>query len=105
MSPPIPAYSTAALFRDPWDKGIRLGLGPYVFQNADRVAPTMFRWGLHLEWQFSERWFLSARHWSTAGSGGYGCFPRDYNRPDDPVFCGDWNTGQDSWFRIGRVIR
>jgi hypothetical protein len=88
-------------FTDPWDKGLRLGVGPYWFQNPDRVAPTSFRWGLLIEWQFSDSWSLSARHWSTAGSGREGCFYRDYEDPSSGEVCNDWNTGQDSWLRIG----
>lgn len=88
------------MWRDPWGWNLKIGMGPYWFQNEDRVAPTHFRWGLHAEWQFRHHWGISLRHWSTAGSGGVGCFHTDYDDPETPVVCNDWNTGQDSWLRL-----
>jgi hypothetical protein len=75
----------------------RFGIGPYYFQNADRVVTTNFRIGLHLEYQLTPRFSIHARHFSNAGSG------------DEKTFCmvdgscrtHNWNTGQDSLLRLG----
>jgi hypothetical protein len=98
-------FGAELLFKDPWDKGIKLGIGPYLFQNPDRIAMSRFRWSLHVEWRVSERWGLSARHFSTGGTSPYGC---QYRRHDDPSWgevCNDWNTGQDSWLRFVWYMR
>jgi hypothetical protein len=88
------------LITSPWTDRLRLGLGPYYFQNADRVGTTNFRMGLSVEWRLNSRWGLRARHFSNAGSGPVLCI----DRPVWGEICNDWNTGQDSWFRIVRYF-
>ena len=65
----------------PWTDKLRLGLGPYYFQNTNRITATHFNFGLSLEYRLNRRFGFKARHFSNAGSG-------------SP------NKGQDSWFRL-----
>lgn len=106
------------VFKTPVD-GLRFGVGPYIFQNPDRVAPTRFRVGVHFEYRFQfwgKHLGISGRHFSTAGSGPIGKLCRregfyetdqgffvDRNDPNPPGYnckTNDWNTGQDSWLRL-----
>lgn len=83
------------LVTSPWTDKLRLGIGPYYFQNRDRVGTTNFRMGLDIEYRFNRRLGMRVRHFSNAGSGheiticreAFGCSTND------------WNTGQDSWLR------
>lgn len=88
-------FGAELLMSSPWTDKLKLGLGPYYFQNVDRVATTHFRMGLSLEYRFTERFGIRARHFSNAGSG------------QDVEICNDhyciennWNAGQDSWLRL-----
>lgn len=87
---------TELLITSPWTDKLRLGLGPYYFQNADRVGTTNFRMGLSVEYRFNRRFGFRARHFSTAGSGP----DIEICRPDFGCLTNDWNTGQDSWARL-----
>lgn len=80
---------------DPWSRRFNLGLGPYLFQNADRIGTSRFRMGLSLGWRINNRLGLEARHYSLAGSGPEITACNDFGQ----CFTNDWNTGQDSWLR------
>jgi len=82
--------------KDPWWGKVRIGIGPYVFQNADRVVTSKFRMGISVEWRIMDRLGLKARHFSNAGSG----TELEICRRDGRCFTNDWNTGQDSWARL-----
>jgi len=84
------------LIKSPWTDKLRLGLGPYYFQNPDRVGTTNFRMGLSLEYRFNRRFGFRARHFSNAGSGP----DLEICRPQWGCQTNDWNTGQDSWARL-----
>ena len=109
-------FGAEVVFKYPNSDNLRLGFGPYIFQNPDRVAPTRLRVGVHLEYRFNKHFGISARHWSTAGSSPRTTICRDEARfdsdpgfilePGHPRYAGlncktnDWNTGQDSWLRL-----
>jgi len=87
------------------DESVRLSLGPYVFQNPDRISPTYLRAGVSLEWQITDRIGLRARHWSNAGTARVTCVRHSFDPYKHPELfeyktCNDWNTGQDSWLRL-----
>ena len=84
------------LVTSPWTDKLRLGIGPYYFQNRDRVATTNLRLGLSIEYRFNRRWGFRARHFSNAGSGSN----MEICRPKFGCITNDWNTGQDSWARV-----
>ena len=106
------------LLHVPWFKQLTIGVGPYIFQNADRASTSAFRIGASIEWKFSGRdiWLvpdaITFRHFSTADSGPELTLCRDVNtwREAPPgitsstsefnCLTNDWNTGQDSWFRF-----
>ena len=95
------------LFTSP-NKNWILGTGPYWFQNPSRVVNSNFRWGIHIEWWpdfMPENMYFAIRHFSSGGSAQYRCQQRQYDDPTFGEFCGDWNTGLDSLFRIGFKIR
>jgi hypothetical protein len=83
----------------PWSDALRLGIGPYWFQNADRVSTSNFRVGLRVEYMIGPHWGVSARHWSNAGSS------PEMTICDlhDLCWTNDWNTGQDRW--VGFIFR
>lgn len=96
ISPQI--FVGAALsVKSPWTDNLRLNIGPYYFQNADRVGTSNFRIGLGIEWQFGRRWGFAAQHYSNAGSGP----DLEICRPLYGCITNNWNTGQDSWLRLG----
>jgi hypothetical protein len=103
------------LFRSPWSDNFKIGIGPYYFQHADRIATSNFRIGLHIEYRFSDHWGIRARHWSTAGTSPLKTIcrpPNDFNqigvilnpmdhRPENwHCKTNDWNTGQDSFLGV-----
>ena len=88
-------FGAEYLMTSPWTDKLRLGIGPYYFQNADRVGTSNFRVGLSVEYRFSERFGLRARHFSLAGSGPEMTICRE----QWGCMTNDWNTGQDSWLR------
>lgn len=98
------------LMSDPWTGKLKLGIGPYIFQRADRIGTDTFRMGLSIEYKFNDRFGVRARHFSLAGSGPNIEICRDpatwrnvdTSRPfNGTASCitNDWNTGQDSWLR------
>jgi hypothetical protein len=80
-----------------WLVGDRLkfGIGPYYFQNRDRIATTNFRVGLSLEYRFTRRFGVRARHFSNAGTG-----PDLELCNETGCYSNNWNNGQDSWLRL-----
>ena len=89
-------FGAEYLVTSPWTGKLRLGIGPYYFQNKDRVGTTNFRVGLSLEYRFNKRWGVRARHFSIAGSGP----DMTICRPLYGCLTNNWNTGQDSWARV-----
>ena len=95
------------LITSPWTDKLRLGIGPYVFQRPDRIGTDTFRVGLSLEYRFSDRFGIRARHFSLAGSGPEITICRETetwtnvpcDTPGSTPRTNDWNTGQDSWLR------
>lgn len=95
------------LIPSPWTDRLRLSIGPYLFQRADRIGTDTFRMGLGIEYRISERFGIRARHFSLAGSGPEITICRERinwkNVSCDTVGAvsqtNDWNTGQDSWLR------
>lgn len=84
---------------------VRFSLGPYVFQNPDRISPTYLRASLAMEWQFSKYVGLKARHFSNGGTARVTCLRHSYDPFRHPELfeyktCNDWNTGLDSWWRL-----
>lgn len=89
---------------------LRLGIGPYFFQSADRVVSSNFRVGLSLEYRINDRFGLKVRHFSNAGTGKELTLCRDREtwenvratESSQSVYCqtNRWNTGQDSWLRV-----
>lgn len=96
------------LVKSPWTDKLRFSLGPYVFQRPDRVGTDTFRMSLKIEYRFNDRFGLSVRHFSLAGSGpeitlcrervNWNTVPND--TPGAACQTNDWNTGQDSWLRL-----
>ena len=92
----------------PFTDKLRLGIGPYIFQRADRIGTDTFRMGLSIEYQFTDRFGLRARHFSLAGSGPEMTICRETetwtnvpcSTPGSTPRTNDWNTGQDSWLRL-----
>lgn len=84
------------MVKDPWWGRMRIGFGPYLFQNADRIVTSKFRAGISLEITFTERIGLKVRHFSAADSN-----PSiEACNALGQCFVNDWNTGQDSWARL-----
>jgi hypothetical protein len=91
----------------PFAEKLTFGIGPYVFQRADRIGTDTFRMGLSIEYQFTPHFGVRLRHFSLAGSGpelticreteGWTDVPCD--TPGANKQTNDWNTGQDSWLR------
>lgn len=84
---------------DPWWQKIRIGFGPYYFQNADRIVTSRFRICPSVEvagWGKLARFGLKLRHCSSAGSSPEIEVCNDLGQ----CFVNDWNTGQDSWARV-----
>lgn len=95
------------LIPSPWTDKLRIGIGPYLFQRADRIGTDTLRVGLDIEYRFNDRLGIRVRHFSLAGSGpeiticretaGWTNVPCD--TPGAFPATNDWNTGQDSWLR------
>ncbi len=91
----------------PWTDKLRLSIGPYLFQRADRIGTDTLRVCLGIEYRFGRRVGVRARHCSLAGTGpelticretvGWTDVPCD--TPGAFPATNDWNTGQDSWLR------
>ena len=84
---------------DPWWQRMRIGFGPYYFQNADRIVTSNLRICPSFEvagWGSWSRVGFKARHCSSAGSSPEIEACNDFGQ----CFTNDWNTGQDSWARV-----
>jgi hypothetical protein len=84
------------IVKDPWAGRARIGFGPYIFQNADRVVTSKFRAGISFEFAFTERIGFKLRHFSAAGTNS----DIEACNTLGQCFINDWNSGQDSWARL-----
>jgi len=84
---------------DPWWQTVRIGLGPYIFDEADRAVSTALRLCPSLEvkgWGKLKRFGLKSRHCSAAKT------DKVITRCNDIGNCFERsnNTGQDSKIRL-----
>jgi len=84
---------------DPWWQTIRVGFGPYIFDDADRAVSTALRLCPSLEvkgWGKLKRFGLKSRHCSAAKT------DKVITRCNDIGICfeNSNNTGQDSRIRL-----
>ena len=88
-------------FTYPIWRGLRFGIGPYWFSNINRVSAENFRMGLRLEYRFTDRFGIRARHWSISGSGRDATVCHEWGEQKQiDCFTNRWNAGQDSWLGV-----
>lgn len=87
-----------------WLNRISFSVGPYWFQNANRVSSCNFNVRLALDLRLTDRWSIKISHFSNAGS----CKaitlvnPNDTRGPEPVPITFKFNVGQDALLITGR---